>query len=86
MAKGFTVKTVAPKPKEQDWDIDAIKERMRESQLYFVFLVVGVLLFFSRHLYNSVLILYKQAQVFKSLKIIHQWSTLPVASVLVQMY
>jgi len=26
MAKGFTVKANAPKPKTEEWDIDAIKE------------------------------------------------------------
>ena len=26
MAKGFTVKAAAPKPKDQEWDNDAIKE------------------------------------------------------------
>ena len=29
MAKGFKVKTVAPKVKKPDWDIDAIKARMK---------------------------------------------------------
>ena len=35
MAKGFTVKATAPKPKEQEWDIDAIKERMRGKSIVF---------------------------------------------------
>jgi len=34
MAKGFTVKAAAPTPKE-DWDIDAIKERMRGKSIVF---------------------------------------------------
>ena len=35
MAKGFTVKTVAPKQKAPDWDIDAIKERMKGKKIVF---------------------------------------------------
>ena len=31
MAKGFKVKTVAPKVKAPEWDIDAIKARMTVS-------------------------------------------------------
>ena len=35
MAKGFQVKTVAPKQKAPEWDIDAIKERMRGKAIVF---------------------------------------------------
>jgi hypothetical protein len=35
MAKGFTVKATAPKPKEQEWDYDAIKERMKGKSIVF---------------------------------------------------
>ena len=36
MAKGFTVRTVAPKKtQEPEWDIDAIKERMRGKAIVF---------------------------------------------------
>ena len=35
MAKGFTVKTVAPKKKEPEWDIDAIKARMKGKAIVF---------------------------------------------------
>ena len=35
MAKGFKVKTVAPKSKGPEWDIDAIKERMRGKAIVF---------------------------------------------------
>ena len=35
MAKGFTVKAAAPKKKAEDWDIAAIKERMRGKQIVF---------------------------------------------------
>jgi len=35
MAKGFTVKTVAPKKKAPDWDIDAIKARMKGKAIVF---------------------------------------------------
>ena len=35
MAKGFKVKTVAPKTKEPEWDIDAIKARMRGKAIVF---------------------------------------------------
>ena len=35
MAKGFTVKAAAPKKKEADFDIAAIKERMRGKQIVF---------------------------------------------------
>jgi len=35
MAKGFTVKAAAPKPKEAEWDYDSIKERMRGKSIVF---------------------------------------------------
>jgi len=35
MAKGFTVKAAAPKAKAPDWDIDAIKERMKGKAIVF---------------------------------------------------
>ena len=35
MAKGFTVKTVAPKVSTEEWDYDAIKERMRGKSIVF---------------------------------------------------
>ena len=35
MAKGFKVKTVAPKQKGPEWDIDAIKERMKGTNIVF---------------------------------------------------
>ena len=35
MAKGFTVKANTPKPKEAEWDIDAIKERMKGKTIVF---------------------------------------------------
>ena len=35
MAKGFTVKANAPKKKEPDWDIDAIKARMKGKTIVF---------------------------------------------------
>ena len=36
MAKGFTVKTVAPKATpEKEWDLDAVKERMRGKAIVF---------------------------------------------------
>ena len=35
MAKGFKVKTVAPKQKAPDWDIDAIKQRMKGKKIVF---------------------------------------------------
>jgi len=35
MAKGFTVKAAAPKPTSQEWDYDAIKERMRGKSIVF---------------------------------------------------
>lgn len=35
MSKGFTVKANAPKPKEQDWDYTAIKERMKGKSIVF---------------------------------------------------
>ena len=35
MAKGFKVKTVAPKTKGPEWDIDAIKERMKGKKIVF---------------------------------------------------
>ena len=35
MAKGFKVKTVAPKTKAPEWDIDAIKARMKGKAIVF---------------------------------------------------
>ena len=35
MAKGFKVKTVAPKQKAPEWDIDAIKQRMKGKAIVF---------------------------------------------------
>ena len=35
MAKGFKVKTVAPKVKGPEWDIDAIKQRMKGKKIVF---------------------------------------------------
>ena len=35
MAKGFTVKAAAPKKKEADYDIDAIKARMKGKTIVF---------------------------------------------------
>ena len=35
MAKGFTVKANAPKKKEEEWDIAAIKERMKGKTIVF---------------------------------------------------
>ena len=35
MAKGFTVKANAPTKKKEEWDIDAIKERMRGKAIVF---------------------------------------------------
>jgi hypothetical protein len=36
MAKGFTVKAAAPTPKTEDWDYDAIKERMKGKSIVFL--------------------------------------------------
>ena len=55
MAKGFKVKTVAPKQKGPEWDIDAIKERMKGRRLSSAFPVEDALISFSRTLYNFVL-------------------------------
>ena len=35
MAKGFTVKANAPTKKKEEWDIEAIKERMRRMAIVF---------------------------------------------------
>ena len=35
MAKGFTVKANAPTKKKEEWDIEAIKERMRGKAIVF---------------------------------------------------
>ena len=35
MAKGFTVKAAAPNKKKEDWDIPAIKERMKGKKIVF---------------------------------------------------
>ena len=42
MAKGFKVKTVAPKVKAPEWDIDAIKARMKGKAIVFCLLVEDV--------------------------------------------
>ena len=47
MAKGFTVKAKPPAKKpEAEWDIDDIKKECVVRQLYFVFQVEDVLLYF----------------------------------------
>ena len=46
MAKGFTVKASAPKKKEAEWDIDAIKARMKGKRLSSVYQAEDVLLSF----------------------------------------
>ena len=46
MAKGFTVKANAPKVKKAEWDIDAIKARMKGKTSVFCLQVVDVLTFF----------------------------------------
>ena len=38
MAKGFKVKTVAPKTKAPEWDIDAIKARWKGKAIVFCYL------------------------------------------------
>ena len=35
MAKGFTVKAAPPKKKADEWDIPAIKERMKGKKIFF---------------------------------------------------
>ena len=35
MAKGFTVKAAAPQKKKEEWDIAAIKERMKGKKIVF---------------------------------------------------
>ena len=35
MAKGFTVKAASPRKKEAEWDIAAIKERMKGKKIVF---------------------------------------------------
>jgi len=61
MAKGFTVKATAPRASAptEDWDYGAIKERMKGKSIVFCLPGEDALLYFSRHLYNFVLILYK---------------------------
>ena len=55
MAKGFTVKTVAPKKApEKEWDLDAVKERMRGKAIVFCHLDVDVHIF-SEELRTTVL-------------------------------
>ena len=45
MAKGFTVKAAPPKKKADEWDIPAIKERMKGKRLSSAYLVEDVLIF-----------------------------------------
>ena len=41
MAKGFTVKAAAPPQKTaEDWDYDAIKERMRGKSIVFLVILI----------------------------------------------
>jgi len=46
MAKGFTVKANAPKPKKEEWDYDAIKARMKGKTIVFCLQVVDVHMYF----------------------------------------
>ena len=57
MAKGFTVKAAVPtkKKKEGEWDIDAIKERMRGKAIVFCLPGRGCSLHFEE-LFNCALI------------------------------
>ena len=50
MAKGFKVKTVAPKQKGPEWDIDAIKERMKGKKIVFCLPGKRMLLYLSQEL------------------------------------
>ena len=54
MAKGFKVKTVAPKTKAPEWDIDAIKQRMKGKAIVFCLLVEDVHISSLRTLFNYV--------------------------------
>ena len=83
MGKGFTVKAKSPvaKPKEPEWDYDKAREMIRNKTVVFCLPGRGVSYAFLKELlYSYALIWSKVEQVSKSLRIIHQWSTLLDAS------
>ena len=61
MAKGFTVKANAPKvkKKEDEWDIAAIKERMKGKAIVFCLPGRGVSYTFLKNFVQLCLILYR---------------------------
>ena len=70
MAKGFTVKAAAPKKKAEDWDIAAIKERMRGKQIVFCLPGRGCSFTFEELCTTVLLIWYRMVWVFRLVKII----------------
>ena len=77
MAKGFTVKAKNPKPKKAaaapQYDYAKAKEMIKGKTVVFCLPGRGVSYTFLKSFYLYVLIWFNQEQVFKSVKIIHQW-------------
>ena len=77
MAKGFTVKAKNPKPKKAapkpEFDYVKAKEMIKGKTVVFCLPGRGVSYQFLKVSYLFVLIWYKVVQVYKSVKIIHQW-------------
>ena len=74
MAKGFTVKANAPKPKKkEDWDIDAIKARMKGKQIVFCLPGRGVSYIFLK---NFVQLCFDMVQNGMSIQISQDYSSM----------
>ena len=73
MAKGFKVKTVAPKQKAPDWDIDAIKGRMKGKQIVFCLPGRGVSYIFLK---NFVQLCFDMVQNGMSIQISQDYSSM----------
>ena len=87
MAKGFTVKANTPEKKKEEWDIAAIKERMKGKTIVFCLPGRGVSYIFLK---NFVQLCFDMVQngmdPFRSVKTIRRWLTLHVVRFLVRMY
>ena len=76
MAKGFTVKANTPstkKTKKEEWDIAAIKERMKGKTIVFCLPGRGVSYIFLKNFVQLCFDMVQNGMAFRSVKIIHQW-------------
>ena len=81
MAKGFTVKANTPKKKKPDWDIDAIKARMKGKTIVFCLPGRGCSFIFLKTLCNYALTWFRMECLSKLVRTILPWLTLHVVSV-----